>query len=197
MALLARPQDVQRYVRHNARRRSPLELGLPWMSYAVIDFLNARIGPSWTVHEYGSGGSTVFLAQRAARVVSVESSPEWYHRVRRELQRLELHNVDLRQGAADFAEAEALYRSDFFGQLPDEPADLILIDSEDHHAGHRNRPLLFAFAERRVRPGGFIVVDDADRYRGLRRANAARAVHTLRGTGPGRTFVSMTDLYQY
>ena len=196
--LLRRPKDLAPYLTHNVvGRRSPLDLGLPWMSYAVIDALSERLTASSVVHEYGAGGSTVFFAQRAGTVVSLESASEWHAVTAMRLQLLGAQNVDLRFAEADFTDAQRLRQSAFYQALPTGPADVILIDSEDHHQGHACRPQLFAFAEDQVREGGVIVVDDADRYQLLRTRNRARGRRTFKGVGPGRAFVSMTDMYLY
>jgi hypothetical protein len=54
------------------------KLGVPWWSYAAIDrvdrWLTSRPHPV-RVFEYGSGASTIWLADRAAEVYSVEHHP--------------------------------------------------------------------------------------------------------------------------
>jgi hypothetical protein len=44
----------------------------PWMNFRVIQWLDAYLKPEMQVFEYGSGGSTLFLAAQVAQVVSVE-----------------------------------------------------------------------------------------------------------------------------
>jgi hypothetical protein len=56
------PEYIPRYLRDRApERSSPLEIELPWISYAAIDFLDGYLKPDMTVYEYGSGGSTLFF----------------------------------------------------------------------------------------------------------------------------------------
>lgn len=196
--LARRPQDIGRYVAHNlVRRSSPLDLELPWMPYSVIDYLSSLDLSEALVHEYGAGGSTLFLARRANVVVSVESSADWHQRLSERLSAAGLNNVDLRHADAAFDKPDELQRSEFWQALPTGPADLIIIDSEDHHTGRGCRPQLFAYAEQQIRPGGTIVVDDAHRYTKLRSAAKASSMRTFRGAGPGRTYTSLTDVYQY
>lgn len=196
-ALLTRPQDAVRLVRQTVlAQASPLELELPWMSYAVIDFLDRWITDRTVVLECGAGGSTLFFARRAGRVVSVESDPAWSAAVRARLDAKGLDNVDLRSAEADFADPDALPDSPFFRALGDEPADLVLIDSFDH-VTHRCRPILFHRGEELVRPGGIVVVDDAWRYEHLRDEHRARAVERFRGLGPGSRRLRTTDVYRY
>jgi hypothetical protein len=49
----------------------------PWWSYGVIDFVEERLSKTMTVLEFGSGGSSVWLAARVASVVTVENDPTW------------------------------------------------------------------------------------------------------------------------
>ena len=50
---------------------------IPWWSYGVIDFVEERLTKNMSILEFGSGGSTVWLADRVAGVVTVENDPEW------------------------------------------------------------------------------------------------------------------------
>ena len=72
------PANLPRYVAHNlVTRRSPIELQLPWFSYSAIDFLKIFLRKTHRVFEFGSGGSTLFFADRCASVESVEEDPSW------------------------------------------------------------------------------------------------------------------------
>ena len=93
--LALHPRYASRYVANNLlQHRSPLDLELPWFSYAAIDFLEDYLDPSLAVFEYGSGGSTLFFARRAASVVSVEDNPEWFNRVQKRLAEQQITNVN-------------------------------------------------------------------------------------------------------
>src|SRR5947207_2879388 len=73
--LLQHPGNVPRYVTHNLiTRREPVELELPWFSYAAIDFLKSYLGNEMQVFEFGSGGSTLFFAQHCKSVASVQAN---------------------------------------------------------------------------------------------------------------------------
>jgi hypothetical protein len=50
---------------------------IPWWSYGVIDFVDERLNESMSILEFGSGGSTAWLASRVSRVVTVENDPAW------------------------------------------------------------------------------------------------------------------------
>jgi hypothetical protein len=65
------------------RRKDGLPVGgqeeyQPWLTYPMIEFLNGFDFSEKTVFEFGSGGSTLYWAARAKKVISVEFDREWY-----------------------------------------------------------------------------------------------------------------------
>lgn len=55
---------------------------IPWFSYSAIEFLSERLQKDMSVFEFGSGNSTIWLAQRTGKVVSCEHDTNWYGRIR-------------------------------------------------------------------------------------------------------------------
>ncbi|KQS41278.1 FkbM family methyltransferase [Pedobacter sp. Leaf194] len=55
---------------------------LPWVTYSFIDFIKERINKSQHIFEYGSGSSTIFYAERAGSVTSVEHDKGWFDNVK-------------------------------------------------------------------------------------------------------------------
>lgn len=55
---------------------------IPWMTDSEIALLASRVRPTDYVHEWGSGGSTVWFSRHARDVFSVEHNREWHDRVR-------------------------------------------------------------------------------------------------------------------
>src|SRR4051812_13882826 len=51
---------------------------LPWYSYPCIEFLKHRDYRDKVVLEFGGGQSTLWWAQRARRVVTLEGDQQWY-----------------------------------------------------------------------------------------------------------------------
>lgn len=51
---------------------------IPWTPYAFIDFVDERLDDSLRVFEYGSGGSTVWYANRVDEIISVEHDTKWF-----------------------------------------------------------------------------------------------------------------------
>ena len=70
--LVLHPQYIPRCFVHNVLNgKTPLDLELPWFSYAAIDFLKQYLRADMRVGEYGSGGSTLFFARRTKSVFSI------------------------------------------------------------------------------------------------------------------------------
>lgn len=194
--LLLHPPHLRRYLEQNVcRRRSPLELELPWFSYAAIDFLDGWLRPDMRVCEYGSGGSTLFFARRARSVFSIEDHAEWFDRVERRLRERGIANVTLRLCPFDFKNPEGLETSAYLNAIPETLLDIIVVDSTEEWIPVR--PALFAHAERHVRRGGIIVVDDSWRYPSLRTNHLAHRFETFQSAGPGRPGVTTTDVFFY
>lgn len=194
--LVTHPSEISRYVSQSIRRNcSPMELGLPWISYDAIDCLDGYLRPEHRVAEFGGGGSTLFFARRVSEVRCVESSVEWADRLRAKLESEQIENVDLTVHPYDPDDADAFKTSDFLSALGDETYDVILVDCYEHSTSLR--PDLFKLAEQRVADGGLIIVDDAWRYPELR--NASRAIKWLecKSTGPCRPGVTTTELFFY
>jgi hypothetical protein len=148
-----------------------IALDVPWWTVDATrlaeDFLRRR--PGAAVFEFGSGASTVWLARRAGRVLSVEHDPAWYEALR---DRVRGHpNIALRLaparpavGVPRVGSAMAGWRSlDFAAYVETvattgEAFDLIVIDG-------RCRAACLAAALPRLKPDGLIVFDNSARRR--------------------------------
>src|SRR5262249_53415420 len=125
----------------------------PWLVPESVKYLEGLICPGMQVLEWGSGRSTVWLAERGARLVSIEGDYAWYVKVSSKLkERNLLERVELR-----FAEASTFesYTAPLAG-LSTQAFDLVLVDGP-----FRNECL--TIAPRYIRPGGILVLDNADR----------------------------------
>ena len=194
--LVIHPQYISRCLTHNViNGKTPLDLELPWFSYAAIDFLEDYLTPSMTVFEYGSGGSTIFFARRAGSVVSVEDNPEWFNRVKTRISELGIINVSLKLFPFNFKEPVGFENSDYLRALSSERPDVIVVDGSEEWT--QVRPMCFRLAEGVIRSGGIIIVDDSWRYPSLRENNRARSVRRFQSAGPGRPGVTSTDVYFY
>jgi len=148
-----RPSVGRDIVRLAATRgRSTMELRLPWLPFQLIDDLAQTVGTGTNVFEFGGGGSTLWLLDRGASVVTVEHDPEWAAHLRGEV--TSPRWTLLERGPDDdyesYVSAIAGYGEGFF--------DLVIVDG-------RERSRCVAAAHSKVRPGGLLIVDDADRER--------------------------------
>lgn len=194
--LVLHPQYIPRCLAHNVLHdKSPLDLKIPWFSYAAIDFLEKFLQPQMTVCEYGSGGSTIFFAQRTRSVFSIEDNPQWFNLVSKRLRELSLPNATLVLCPFDFKQAEGFEHSDYLHAMPEEKFDVIVVDGAEEWTPVR--PRCFRMAESRIKPGGIIVVDDSWRYQQIRKENHAKRFEVFQSVGPGRPGVTSTDVFFY
>ncbi|MCC6694563.1 MAG: class I SAM-dependent methyltransferase [Candidatus Hydrogenedentes bacterium] len=194
--LLTHPSTVPRYLRKSlVTRKTPLDFELPWMSFAVIDFLAEYLKPHMTVFEYGSGGSTLFFARRTSRVFSVEDNPEWHSLVQDRIEKEGLLNATIQLKPFDFWNPDTFDRSEYLNALPSEPFDVYVVDGQE--GSQQVRPTCFHHIEKNVKPGAIIVIDDSWRYISLRTENRAKKVESFVSVGPCRMGVTSTDVYFY
>lgn len=115
----------------------------PWLSPEVIDFLGGLLTPDMRVLEHGSGGSTLWFAERVKKVWAVENDPVWFDAVKAKAPK----NVVMRLQAP--------------GSLPKLPGDfdLILIDG----VPVEDRALWLKAAPALLKPDGVIVLDNYNR----------------------------------
>jgi predicted O-methyltransferase YrrM len=126
----------------------------PWIVPAAIGWLRRRIRSDWSILELGAGRSTTWFAQRASRVLSFEDNEFWVGHTRERLDQLGLAGVDFRlRAVGEFSsELETLPASSF---------DLVVVDFLEAPAVTRIDVLEPAM--KRVRPGGYLLLDDSDR----------------------------------
>ena len=120
---------------------------LPWITYPAIEFIKRRIQPSMSVFEYGSGGSTIWWANRVREVISVEHDRDWFEKVRESLgSRATISQIDLEYGGA-YAKEIQKYESRF---------DIVVIDGRDRANCLKNcLPAL--------KPSGVVILDNSER----------------------------------
>ncbi len=126
----------------------------PWIVPAAVGWLGRRIRPDWAVLELGSGRSTVWFARRAGSVISFEDNEYWYPRTRERLDEAGLENVELRLKEVERFPQEV-------AALADGSFDLVVVDFLEAPAVTRIDALKPAM--KRVRPGGYLLLDDSDR----------------------------------
>jgi hypothetical protein len=148
-----------------SQRRTSLDDALPWITYEAQRALERILTPEMRVFEYGTGGSTLFLAPRVAELVSVEHDPDWHAKVQARVgNRSELMLVPPTDEApGDYASTDKRDQGRSFrayaetiDRFPDGYFDLLLIDG-------RARSSCFRHGRAKVRAGGWILLDNSDR----------------------------------
>lgn len=171
-ASLRRYPDWKRSLAHG----NPLDDRRPWITYGAIDFLDKLVVAGTRCFEWGCGGSTAFLLDRGGVVTSIEHDPQWYERLKARLASGKVQSdlrlipaADACEASGDPSDAQQYFSSDprhgaqsfrdyvsAIDEESDDGLDLVLIDG-------RARPACIRHARRKVRPGGWLVLDNADR----------------------------------
>ena len=197
--LLRKPRLIPSYLTTSLVRKSPLELQLPWWSTDAIRAVEKLLTPSTTVFEYGTGGSTLFLARRTLTVKCVEDDEGWLQSTQDALDAMNLKNAKLCFEPYDFSNLNDFEESSYLNVL-DQSHDLIVIDGQDNYHFEQSlsaRTICFRHAQTLIEPGGVIVVDDSWRYPEIRKTSACKNLEIHESTGPGRRGVTSTDLHHY
>lgn len=119
---------------------------IPMMSYGLIEYLMGLDLSSFEVLELGGGHSTEFLAQRTRALVTLETDSNWAGI----LKSRNFPNVEIRTTTVDTIAADILALRRTF--------DIVVVDI----SGNRYRCAKAAL--QLLRPGGFILLDNADWY---------------------------------
>jgi len=200
-AALRSPRELVAYLRaFPPSHRSPLDLGLPWLSFGAIREIERLLRPYHEVFEFGSGGSTVFLGQRAKRVLSVESHAAWVEQTRIALRRREITNVELQYHSLE-GDLTDFQTSTFFRAVKVQLWDMIVIDcflgfGTGGKAKGMLRPFAFETALNQVKPGGLLVLDDSWMFPELHTPPAGWSMQDFVGLGPCRWGVTSTAIYR-
>lgn len=176
-------------------------LDLPWWTFdageAVAAWLAQRRGAR--VFEWGSGASTLWLARRAASVISVEHDPRWADQVRPMLP----GNATVRLVPAAttafprISSAKSGFSgldfADYVAAIDGEPTfDLIVVDG-------RAREACFARALDHLAADGLLVFDNVERRRyrnAMAAADATVRVRVTSGLTPCLPYPTRTALVQ-
>lgn len=120
---------------------------IPWMNYAMVEFLEKRLQPHFTIFEYGSGYSTLYFKDRVKHIVSLEYDKKWYHHLQKRLKGST--NVSLRYEPVGEAYINAAPQSG-------SNYDFIMVDG-------RERSACVKAGLQALTPEGVLLLDDSDR----------------------------------
>jgi hypothetical protein len=166
------------------RGRSPMVARKPWWPAEAVRYVATELPVNGRVFEFGTGGSTLWLADLGARIVGVEHDREWYEQVSSHSPasaRLVFAGPApegrVRSGSAAGAFDEYVRVIDSFD---DAYFDLVILDG-------RVRVACGLAAMNKVADGGMLLLDDSDRarYRALSEALTGWRRVDLRGMKAG------------
>ena len=198
--LLRSPSQIWPYLRYNPLwGRRPVDVGLPWISFGALEFLDTFLHPEHEVFEYGGGGSTLYFAQRAHHVLTMENHPVWHGILGTALAQKQLDNAQCEYHPIS-GDAPEQFRNDaFFRRIEEQLWDVILIDCYCGYSTTRYgllRPYAFELAIAQVKPGGIIVLDDSWMYRELLAPRPGWRITDYVGVGPCRFGVTSTAVFE-
>jgi predicted O-methyltransferase YrrM len=133
----------------------------PWISYDAQALLARWLTPTSRILEFGSGLSTIWYGRHAGAVLSIEHDPEWFEMIGarlRAMPQVDHRLVTRREDYSRIADADAF--------------DLIMVDG-------RWRDDCVDCALERLRPGGIIYLDNADKADNPFNGDVPRAHRTL------------------
>jgi precorrin-6B methylase 2 len=119
---------------------------IPWYTYPAIEYLSQFDYSNKEIFEYGCGNSSLFWAERAQKVTSIEDNPQWFNKWQHEF----VHEkLDIR-----WRDEGEIYENAIFEDS--KKYDVIVID------GKRRAECAVA-AVKALNDGGMIILDDSDR----------------------------------
>ena len=152
-------------------KHTPLGDELPWITYAAIDWFSHYLTHEMTIFEWGSGGSTAFFSHHAKQVVTIEHDPAWYQEVITTVTKRRYSNANIRlilpekdnQTDVWYTSTDDLYQGFSFEKYiraidvyPDSCFDVVVVDG-------RARPGCIRQALSKIKPGGYLVLDNSER----------------------------------
>lgn len=119
---------------------------IPWYTYPAIEYLSQFDYSDKKIFEYGCGNSSLFWANRAASVTSIEDNPDWFAKWQKEFNAPNLEILHRDEG--EIYENAIFEKEDLY--------DVIIVDG-------KRREKCCAAATRKLASGGVIILDDSDR----------------------------------
>lgn len=124
----------------------------PWLTKDAITFIDAVLKPTDIGIEFGAGRSTVWLAQRLGRLISIEHDAHWLITTKYKLFEKDLLrkvDISLCTDPRQFSRAAI--------ELEDSSIDFCLVDGEE-------RDSCAVAILPKLKPGAVLVIDNVDRY---------------------------------
>ena len=158
---------------------------IPWYTYPSIDFLKYRNFKDKVVLEFGGGQSSLWWADRAKQVVTLEGDDEWYAKIRRSIPgNVDLHLVTMESREANISAVMRTLDSAGYSRY-----DVIVIDG-------LYRDEMIEVALGRMSEDGIIICDNAEGYGfydGFKESGLWRV--DFFGNAPGVVLPHSTSIY--
>jgi len=120
---------------------------IPWYTYPAIEYLNQLDFSQFEVFEFGAGNSSIFWAERAATVCSVEDDKTWFEKIQSRV--LDNQKIICRPSKDAYVEAIVEMERKF---------DLVIIDGNHRPECARQLP-------RALNDGGVVILDNSDWFK--------------------------------
>jgi len=186
----------------------------PWITFPAIDFLKGYINTGTKVFEYGGGGSTLFFVNRAKVVITVEHDKTWFNALQTVIANKKIANwqgnliepeaVSLK-APLDAADPDHYYTGDkvfmentfkmyatAIDKYADEYFDIVLVDG-------RSRPSCIQHSLPKIKKGGLLILDNADRKYYLEKTKTALSEFELAldqySPAPYTDFFTQTNIW--
>jgi len=151
---------------------------LPWFTYSSINFLSSLDLSDKDVLEWGSGNSSLFLAERVKSIVSIESDQTWFEEVSKK----------------KFSNQEILFASldeyEFKPEKIDKKFDVVIVDGEKRYECAKE-------IHKYLKDDGIVILDNSDWYK-----NSAKIIRDLgliqtdfSGFGPINNYTWTTSVF--
>lgn len=123
---------------------------LPWLTEEAIVFLDqfCKNNKDAKILEFGCGASTIWLSKRTNNLITIEHDKIWCDSIANLLNHVECNTVDLKLIPRPYYSICETFPDNYF--------DLILVDGRD-------RVKCIQYAINKVRPGGVLMLDNAER----------------------------------
>jgi predicted O-methyltransferase YrrM len=159
--------------------RNSLKDQAPWIVFSAREWLESHLKSGMSVFEYGSGGSTIYLAKKVRRIVSIDHDKCWYDLIRSYLAKNDITNCEYILSEPEKSDKATTASSNLknyasedencvgmdyekyvrnIDKFPDAGFDLVLVDG-------RARVSCIKHAIPKIRPGGYLMLDDSERAR--------------------------------
>ena len=193
--LVTHPSEIRRCPRWlRERKSSTFELRQPWWPYRMIDYVGSILPPNPKVFEYGGGGSSIWLCDRGAQLTIVEHHQDWARELRATLpSTVGLSLIPTCERGSIVSSVEDGYFDKYVQAIdsyPDGSFDLIIVDG-------RARVDCVLRAREKVKPSGYLLLEDSDRgrYEIARQAMSSWPEKSIKGLKAGSPVPAKTSIW--